>query len=61
MAPAKTELQQDQTQLYESLTKVLNPEEQQIVQNVIAQADSNAIHALNAQAAAGQQTNGATH
>ncbi len=33
-------MQQGQPQLYESLTKVLSPEEQQVVQNVVIQADA---------------------
>ncbi len=52
-----TELQQDQPQLYESLTKILNPEEQQQVQAVVHQAEANALAA--AQAAA--QLNGGAH
>ena len=35
------ELQQEQPQLYESLTTNLNPEEQTIVQGVVHQADAN--------------------
>ena len=51
------ELQQEQPQLYENLTKILNPEEQQIVQAVIVQADTNAV-AAQAVAAATATTNG---
>ena len=46
-------LQQDQPQLYDNLTKVLNPDEQHVLQNVCMQADVNA-----AAAAAQQQSNG---
>lgn len=35
-----TEMQQGQPQLYDTLTKVLNPEEQQVVQSVVIQADA---------------------
>lgn len=45
-------LQQDQPQLYDNLTKVLNPDEQHVLQNVCIQADANAAAA----AAAAQQT-----
>ena len=47
-------MQQTQPQLYDTLTKVLSPEEQQDVQNVILQAD-----AIMATAAA--QANGGLH
>jgi hypothetical protein len=47
------ELQQEQPQLYESLTTNLNPEEQTIVQGVVHQAEANA-QAAAAAAAAGQ-------
>lgn len=57
------ELQQEQPQLYQNLTKILNPDEQQIVQAVIVQADANVIaaQAIAASAAAQNQTNGGTH
>ncbi|KAJ5320159.1 hypothetical protein N7508_000442 [Penicillium antarcticum] len=46
-------LQQEQPQLYESLTKVLGPEEQQIIQGVFHEADAKAMAAAaNAEAAA---------
>lgn len=51
------ELQQEQPQLYDNLTKILNPDEQQIVQAVIVQADANAVSAQ-AVAAATAATNG---
>lgn len=41
-----SELQQEQPQLYESLTTNLNPSEQEIVQSVIHQADANAAAAI---------------
>ena len=55
------ELQQEQPQLYENLTKILNPDEQQVVQSVVVQAETNAVaaHALASTNAA--QTNGAPH
>jgi len=46
------ELQQEQPQLYESLTTNLNPDEQTIVQGVVHQAEANAQAA--AAVAAGQ-------
>lgn len=52
------ELQQEQPQLYDNLTKILNPEEQQIVQAVIVQADTNAVAAQAVAAATAAQTNG---
>ena len=52
------ELQQEQPQLYENLTKILNPEEQQIVQAVIVQADANVVAAQAVAAATAAQTNG---
>lgn len=52
------ELQQEQPQLYDNLTKILNPEEQQIVQAVIVQADANAVAAQAVAAATAAQTNG---
>ncbi|CAI7566168.1 unnamed protein product [Penicillium glandicola] len=54
-------LQQEQPQLYESLTKVLGPEEQQVIQGVFHEADAKAmVAAANAEAAAaaGMQANG---
>ncbi|KAL2056272.1 hypothetical protein ABVK25_003295 [Lepraria finkii] len=55
-------LQQEHPQLYQNLTKILNPDEQQIVQAVIVQADANVIaaQAIAASAAAQNQTNGGT-
>lgn len=53
-----SELQQEQPQLYDNLTKILNPEEQQIVQAVIVQADANAIASQAVAAATAAQTNG---
>jgi hypothetical protein len=47
------ELQQEQPQLYESLTTNLNPDEQTIVQGVVHQAEANA-QAAAAAVAAGQ-------
>ena len=52
------ELQQEQPQLYDNLTKILNPEEQRIVQAVIVQADANSIAAQAVAAATAAQTNG---
>lgn len=51
-------LQQEQPQLYDNLTKILNPEEQQIVQAVIVQADANSVAAQAVAAATAAQTNG---
>lgn len=54
-------LQQEQPQLYENLTKILNPDEKQVLQAVFHEADAKAIAAANAQAAAaaaGMTTNG---
>jgi hypothetical protein len=48
-------LQQEQLPLYDNLTKNLNPEEQQVVQAAVHQADLLAAQALNAEQ---QQTNG---
>ncbi|PGH18708.1 hypothetical protein AJ80_04361 [Polytolypa hystricis UAMH7299] len=47
-------LQREQPHLYENLTKILNAEEQQIIQNVVQEADSRALvlEAANAEAAA---------
>lgn len=56
-----TGLQQEQPQLYENLTKILNAEEQQVLQAVFHEADAKAMAAANAQAAAaaaGMTTNG---
>jgi hypothetical protein len=50
-------LQQEQPQLYENLTKILSPEEQQIIQAVFHEADAKAMAAANAEAA-GVQANG---
>ena len=47
-------MQQNQPQLYDTLTKVLNPEEQQVVQTVVLQADA-------IMAAAAAQANGGLH
>ena len=56
------ELQHEQPRLYQDLTKILNPDEQQIVQAVIVQAEANAIAAQALQAAAAsQQINGGAH
>jgi hypothetical protein len=54
-------LQQEQPQLYDNLTKVLGPEEQQIIESVFHEADAKAmVAAANAEAAAaaGIPTNG---
>lgn len=53
-----TELQHEQPNVYDTLTKILSSEEQQIVQGVIHQAEANAVAAA---AAAGAQTNGGSH
>jgi hypothetical protein len=48
-----TGLQQEQPQLYDSLTKVLGPEEQRIIESVFHEADAKAmVAAANAEAAA---------
>lgn len=47
-----TDLQQEQPQLYEELTKILNPEEQQIIQAVFHEADAKALAASQEAAAA---------
>lgn len=52
-----TELQHEQPNVYDTLTKMLSAEEQQIVQGVIHQAEANAVAA----AAAAAQTNGGSH
>ena len=49
-----TELQHDQPQLYENLTKILGPDDQHVLHSVFMQADANAAAA----AAAAQQLNG---
>ncbi|KAF3484232.1 karyopherin [Arthroderma uncinatum] len=46
-------LQHEQPHLYENLTKILNPEEQQIIQGVINEAASHALAAENAEKANG--------
>ncbi|KAK2738365.1 hypothetical protein FQN55_000573 [Onygenales sp. PD_40] len=52
-------LQQEQPHLYENLTKILNPEEQQIIQGVVHEADAQALAFENAKAAvAAQAANG---
>lgn len=59
--PLPLDLQSEQPQLYESLTKVLGPDEQQIIQSVFHEADQKAILAqqnAEAAAAAGMQSNG---
>ncbi len=50
-------MQQDQPQLYDSLTKILNPDEQRVVQEVILQADALAMAVANAVV----QSNGGPH
>lgn len=55
------ELQQEQPSLYQGLTKILNPDEQQIVQAVVVQADANAVAAQAIAAANAAQTNGGVH
>lgn len=50
---AVLELQQEQPQLYESLTTNLSPEEQSIVQSVVLQADAIAAAAAQAEALLG--------
>lgn len=37
--------------MYETLTKILNPEEQQIIESVFHEADAKALAAANAEAA----------
>ena len=54
-----TELQQDQPQLYENLTKILAPEEQETLRNVCVEANQYAAEA--ATVAAELQTNGSHH
>jgi hypothetical protein len=66
----KTGLQQEQPPLYENLTKILNPDEQQMFQYIVQRADQIAIaQAAESQAAAAatgtaghqQQINGGAH
>jgi hypothetical protein len=55
------DLQSEQPQLYDSLIKVLGPEEQQVIQAVFHEADAKAMVAAanaEAEAAAGMQSNG---
>ncbi len=52
MADLSIGLQQEQMPLYESLTKVLDPSEQQILQGVIHEAEARSIAAQQAQAQA---------
>jgi hypothetical protein len=54
-----SELQQEQPQLYETLTTNLNPDEQTIVQGVVHQAEANAAAAAAALQAPGVVINGA--
>jgi hypothetical protein len=54
-----SELQQEQPQLYETLTTNLNPDEQTIVQGVVHQAEANAAAAAAALQAPGVAINGA--
>ena len=49
------DLQQQEPQLYDTLTKILNPEEQRIMQGVIAEADARALATQQAQAQVQQQ------
>lgn len=49
-------LQQQQPQFYQNLVKVLNPEEEQIVQSVVMQADT-----ISMAAAQAAHVNGGTH
>jgi len=53
-----SELQQEQPQLYETLTTNLNPDEQTIVQGVVHQAEANAAAAAAALQAPGVVING---
>ncbi|KAI9793136.1 MAG: hypothetical protein M1833_000821 [Piccolia ochrophora] len=56
---ALLKLQQEQPQLYDSLTKNLNPDEQTVVQSVIHQAEANALAAAQTQQSQSQsQANG---
>ena len=54
-------MQQGQPQLYETLTKVLSPEEQQVVRSVVIQADTIMANEAAAAAAAAAQSNGDFH
>jgi hypothetical protein len=54
-----SELQQEQPQLYNTLTTNLNPDEQTIVQGVVHQAEANAAAAAAALQAPGVVINGA--
>lgn len=51
-------LQQEQPQLYENLTKILNPEEQHVLQAVFHEADAKVLAANQEAATAAAQTNG---
>jgi intracellular sulfur oxidation DsrE/DsrF family protein len=55
------DLQQEQPQLYENLTNVLNDEEKQVIQSVFHEADVKAVAKANEEAAkaAALQANGA--
>ncbi len=55
------ELQEEQPQLYQNLTKILNPDEQQIVQAVVVLADTNAVATQAMAAASAAQINGGAH
>lgn len=50
-----TALQQEQPHLYDNLTKILNTDEQQIIQGVIHEAD---VKAMEAQSAEAMKANG---
>ena len=54
-----TDLQQEQPALYESLTKILNHDEQQIIQGVFREADVKALPSETADAVAAQANGGA--
>ena len=54
-------MQHEQPELYQNLTKILNPDEQQILQNVVVQADANTAAAQALAAAKSAQTNGGAH
>ena len=53
-----TDLQQQQPQLYQDITKHLNPEEQQVIQSAVAQADQIAQQADATPQAGAPQLNG---
>lgn len=53
----REELQREQPELYQNLTKILNQDEQQIIQAVIVQADANNVAAQ----AVATATNGGPH